>query len=173
MQLGVAYSSRIMGVGALAGVPYDCLRAGNISLGHCSGEQTPDISILQANMNRWSGHEIDPVASIARERSTSTSASMISSTSPTIADQTVRLYEAFAPSGNIRYDRVSAGHTFPTDFDNPYSVGTTCSEGGSAAPASANCGFDAAGATLQWIYGPLNPRNEGPATGDLRLVDQG
>jgi len=173
MQLGIAYSSRIMGIGAFVGHPYDCLRPGNLSNANCRYLNTPDILGLQANMNRWSGQEIDAVANIARQRIYVYAGANDFVTGPTVVGQTVKLYEAFATSGNIRHEVIAAGHTFPTDFDNPDSVGTTCQSGGVITPPLANCHFDGAHATLEWLYGPLKPRNDGTPTGSLLLVDQG
>ena len=39
-------------------------------------------------------------------------------------------------------------------------------------PPLANCGFDGAGAALEWIYGPLNPRGTGFGDGALLTVYQ-
>jgi len=58
-QLGVAYSSRFMGVGVLAGGFYDCRRGTTCT-------RSPADSI--ASMNAWSGSLIDPVSNIARQQ---------------------------------------------------------------------------------------------------------
>jgi hypothetical protein len=56
-----------------------------------------------------------------------------------------------------------AVHTFPTDFngagDNPCDL--------SESPFVSNCGYDGAGAVLQWLYGDLNPRNTGTLSGSV------
>ena len=170
MQLAVAYSSRIMGVAAFSGFPYDCRRAGNVTSKDCAGLNTPDISILAANMNRWSGHEIDPVANIARQKIFVYVGKFDSQVSGTVVGQSVELYRQFAPEANIRYvSDVPAQHTFPTDFDSPYFY--LCNSG-SGLPPMANCGYDGAGEALRWIYGPLNPRTAGLPAGNLIAVDQ-
>ena len=61
-------------------------------------------------------------------------------------------------------DFVGAGHSFPTDnYGNP--CGTTES------PYITNCGFDGAGAALQWIYGSLKPRKSPVASNVCYLFE--
>jgi len=162
-QLGIAYSSRFMGVGVIAGGYYDCVSSGTW---RCSRSASTSI----AQMNAWSGSLIDPVSNIARQKIyvfTGTSDSVVG---PTATDQVVNLYNSFVPPSNIHYDNASAaGHTFPTDFD---AAGDTPCVTPSGNRIS-NCGFDGAGAVLRWIYGPLNPRNTGTLGGTLFQFDQG
>jgi hypothetical protein len=81
----------------------------------------------------------------------------------------VNLYQDFTAASNIQYvNTLRAIHIFPTDFDAPgdsncYTQTNTL---------IGNCGYDGAGAVLQWIYGPLNPRNNGAPTGQLIQFDQ-
>lgn len=172
IQLGVAYSSRIMGVAAFSGIPYDCRRRSDVTLNSCSGLLTPNIAPLEANMRLWSGRENDDVTNLARQRVFVFVGLHDSVNSGTVAGQIVNLYRAFVPDTNIRYVRtIDAGYMFPTDFDHPYSgFYPACSQLGSA---MANCGYDGAGDALQWIYGPLNPRTAGLPDGDLIAVNQG
>lgn len=160
-QLGVAYSSRFMGVGVLAGGFYDCRRGFT-----CTRSTAESI----ANMNAWSGSLIDPVSNLARQQIyvfIGTHDTVIGSAR---TDLVVSLYQSFVPSGNIRYDNaIRAAHIFATDFDAPGN--DPC-----LAPQNTfigNCGFDSAGAVLQWIYGPLRPRNTGTLGGSLIRYNQG
>ena len=150
-QLSVAYSSRFMGVGVFAGYHYDCRRTQPQAA--CYGATIPDISGSRLNMDAWSGTLIDPVANIARQRIYVFSGVYDADVPQTVVNQAVNLLELYAPAANVRYDNtLPVGHVFPTDIDG---------------------GFDGAGVSLQWIYGPLKPRNTGASTGNLFMVDQG
>ena len=176
VQLSVAHSSRIKGVGVFSGVPYDCLRPGNVTSYYCSrGNQVPPIDILEASIRTWSGREIDDVAALSRQRVYAFVGRHDTTYGQTVVGETANLYRRFMPSSSVWLETgVDAPQTVPTDFDNPKTIGGTdpynCST--SAAVPFATCGFDGAGAMLQWIYGPLVKRNEAlPVTGYQR-VDQ-
>ena len=169
MQLGVAYSSVFKGVAVLAGVPYDCNRQGGTTQGQCDSTVTPDVTLLAGSMNRWSGREIDDVARIARQRIFVYVGS--NDVNYRTLEQTAHLYARFATPENLMFDnRRQAGHVWPTDYD---------VEGFPSYPCVAvsglywaNCGFDAAGASLRWIYGDLEPRGELAHHGQLTQFDQ-
>lgn len=167
-QLGVAYSSRFMGVGAFAGYHYDCRRTQPRDA--CYGVSIPDISGSRLNMDTWSGNLIDPVANIAHQRIyvfTGTNDNVVGQNA---ANQVVNLYRAYTASTNIRYDNtIPAGHAFPTDFDGPFPSQFPCG----TVFALTNCSFDGAGISLQWFYGTLKPRNTGAPSGSLFLINQG
>ena len=171
IQLGVAYSSRIMGVGAFAAPPYDCLRADNVTPNNCLRTNTPDISGSRANIRRWSGHEIDSTDHLARQRIFIYVGAVDGLVSPTVVNQTRALYDPFVPPENIRYERsVQTSHLFPTDFYDPLKVSPACNN--AFAVVLADCGFDGAGETLKWIYGQLTPRASVYPGGQLLAVDQ-
>jgi hypothetical protein len=150
-QLGVAYSSRFMGVGFFAGYQYDCRRTQ--SQAACYGATIPDISGSRLNMNAWSGTLIDPVANIAHQRIYAFSGLYDVDVPQSVVNQAVNLLEVYAPGTNIRYDNnLPVGHVFPTDI---------------------GAAFDGAGVSLQWFYGTLKPRNTGAPTGSLFMIDQG
>ena len=153
-----------------AGLPYDCLRAGNVTATDCVGAKTPDIEPLAANIRAWSGSAIDDVANLARQRVYLFVGQHDGTYSATVVGQTASLLRRFVDAANLRLETtVDAGHLFPADFDNPYSAGGwRCS---SLTVPVANCGFDGAGAMLQWIYGPLSPREQ-RAAGDRLLPDR-
>lgn len=163
-QLGVSYSSRFMGVGVFAGGVYDCWRSGHPG---CAYPNTPNIIGPEANMRAWSATLIDPVSNIARQKIYVFVGTNDTVVGPNTTNQVVNLYKDFTASSNIHYDNtVPAEHAFPTDYN---AVGTRpCGVEGIT-----NCGFDGAGTALQWIYGPLNPRNTGTLSGSLIQFDQG
>ena len=180
IQLGVAYSSRIMGVAVFSAPPYDRMRVyspartpGHPEDDYCVGLFTPDLAPLLANMRAWSGRQIDPLDNLARQRIFIFEGTSDSVVGPSVVGQTVKQYAEFVPASNLHYEfSVPAGHVFPTDFDNPYSNSRSsfCIAVGFY---MANCGYDGAGAELQWIYGPLKPRTPGLPDGNLLSVNQG
>jgi hypothetical protein len=75
-------------------------------------------------------------------------------------------YRNYVPASNIVYKQdLAAEHAMPTD-----SFGNACSFKGD--PFINNCGLDAAGTLLTWIYGSLNPKNTGALSGELVEFDQ-
>ncbi|MFO1304536.1 MAG: hypothetical protein U1F54_12440 [Burkholderiales bacterium] len=178
IQLGVAYASRIMGVAAFAGQPYDCLRPGNITSNNCAGTNVPDIAPLRDNMLRWSGKENDPVEALARQRIYVFVGKHDLWTSGTVIGRTVDLYRFFVPEANLKYEAgIDAPHAIPTDADIPRFPTWQCAipgiPGSSVGIPLVNCGYDGAGVSLRWIYGSLAPRATGARTGTLLAVDQG
>ena len=171
IQLGVAYASRIMGVAAFSTAPYDCLRGLGSSLtsNNCTGFNTPQIAELKGNMLRWSGKENDPVQDIASQRIYVFVGKHDVTDSATVVNQTVNLYREFVPDANLQYETaIDAGHTLPTDFEIPGWPGYTCEKPGEI--PLANCRYDGAGVSLQWIYGPLT--RAVVAAGSLFPIDQ-
>lgn len=168
IQVGVAYSSRIMGVAAFAASPYDCQRAGNITVAKCQGRDVPDIEPLALNMQRWSGDRIDPVANLARQKVYLFVGMHDDLITGTVVGASHRLYQRFVAPGNLYLEStIDAGHTFPTDFDSPYLYRCALSR-----QALTNCGFDAAGKSLEWIYGPLVAPPPGLPDGEPMRIDQ-
>lgn len=117
-QLGIAYSSRIMGVGVFAGGIYDCWRT--VPPPGCAYPNRPDITRAVANMNTWSGTQIDPVSNLARQKIYVFIGTNDTVVGPNTADQVVKLYQGFTPASNIHYDNtIPATHAFPTNIDGP------------------------------------------------------
>ncbi len=167
MQLSVAYSSRIMGVGVFAGWHYDCRRTEPSSDCHGLNAVAPEIARSQGNIDSWSGNRIDPVANIARQKIYVFGGTFDSRVTQYATARVVDLYKVYAPSSQIHYDNtIPAEHSFPVDFDGPFQI--PCG----TAFDIVDCGFDGAGISLQWFYGPLNARNNGAPTGSLFLIDQ-
>ncbi len=170
-QLGIAWSSVFArGFGVFAGGPYDCAQSQNYTA--CMYNGNPGITGMISNMNSWSGNQIDPVSNLANRK-----IYIFTGTSDTTVgpNETQALYNQlvttgkFAPAANVKYDNTnSATHTFPTDFSG--SGDNACNN--SSSPYISNCNFDGAGAVLQWIYGTLNPRNNGTLGGSLVQFDQ-
>ncbi|WP_229417373.1 PHA-depolymerase-like protein [Massilia sp. Root418] len=177
VQYGVAYSASVKGAGVIAGGPYSCSR-GSVDtatsvcsctgLGLCrvqpGGTGVAGLAALTAQYA--AERSIDPVANLAAQRIW-----MFSGTADSVVPQAVMndlysYYRRYMDSGNIRYRKdVAAEHAMPTD-----SAGNPCSTLGP--PYISNCGIDAAGQLLQWIYPGLAPRSGSAPAGRLLEFDQ-
>lgn len=161
-QFEVAYSSIIKGAGIIAGGPYDC--AGQLPYTNCMYAGQPDPRASQYMTQIRSGNAIDNMSNLASHK-----VFMLSGTQDATVGQGVMnsLYAYYtssglAPVGNVLYKNdLVANHTFPTDQDHVGNINCLVS----FSPYISNCGYDAAGALLQQIYGPLNPRNNGAPLG--------
>jgi hypothetical protein len=169
-QLHVAYSASIKGAGIVAGGPYDC--AAQMSYTSCMYASSPSVVKSISNTKSWSGNKIDDISNLAKQK-----IYMISGTSDTTVGVSVmnQLYKyyvtdgQFIPSANVVYKKdLKSAHTFPTDFDG--SGNNNCAAASS--PYISNCGFDGAGAILEHMYGPLQPRNNGVLNGKFIEFDQ-
>ena len=178
VQYGVAYSASVRGAGVVAGGPYSCSR-GSVDTAttvcSCTGFGAcrvraggTNVAALAALTEQYAAaRSIDPVANMASQRIW-----MFSGTADTVVPQAVMndlhsYHQRYMDSGNINYRKdVAAQHAMPTD-----SAGNACSSLGS--PYINNCGVDAAGQLLQWIYPGLAPRSAGAPAGRLLEFDQG
>lgn len=176
VQFHVANSSFVKGAGIIAGGPYDCAKDDQetaLTVCSCVGgtcdkaqvlQQVPnDVQVTSQNAR---ASRIDATANLANSKVWLFSGST-DSVVPTEAVTALRnYYRNFMPDANIAYEHdVPAEHALPTD-----TFGSDCGFRGE--PFINNCHFDAAGNLLKWIYGPLNPRQEGKLSGKLIAFDQ-
>ncbi|KAL4781072.1 Alpha/Beta hydrolase protein [Aspergillus varians] len=167
-QLGVAYSSIFnVGFGVFAGGPYDCAR--NQPNSSCMWNNVPSITAPIAHMISWSGSEIDDVANLRHRRVYMQVGELDRTIGPNIlAKLKVQLSSFVNPLSTMYIVTPDSGHTFPTDYDAPGD--TPCSA--SSSPYISNCGYDGAGAVLEWIHGALRPKNTGVLTGEIIPFEQ-
>jgi poly(3-hydroxybutyrate) depolymerase len=175
VQFAVAFSSILKGGGVIAGGPYYCARGEEITATTvcscvpfgCFGPSTTNVPDLIRITDRNAAQGlIDPTSNLRNARFW-----LFSGTADTAVPQrimndlkTYLLY--YVDGGNISYKNdLPAEHAQPTDF-----FGNPC--GVRDDPFINNCHYDAAGALLQWIYGPLRPRNGGKLQGSLTAFDQ-
>lgn len=169
-QMGVAFSSIIKGVGIVAGGTYDC--GGQTSYFSCIYQSSPSVTTSISNTRSWSGSTIDAYANMANQKIYMFSGSSDTTVATSVMDQVYKYYVttgAFVPAANVSYKKdLNAAHTFPTDFTSTGNNACTTA----ASPYISNCGFDGAGAILQFIYGPLQARNNGTLGGSFLQFDQ-
>jgi len=170
VQMHFAYSKTIKkGVGAIAGAPYYCSQ-GNIviSVTACMQGTAPrNLPYLYSVINTWSRNGyIDPTSNMAGSK-----VYLLSGTLDTIVRQPVMtdlrtMYANYLPASNIFYKNdLAIEHAMPTDY-----FGGICTFNGG--PYVDNCNFDAAGAILTWLYGPLSPKNVSTLSGSFINFDQ-
>lgn len=183
VQFEVAFSATVMGAGIIAAGPFYCSQ-GTVYLAttQCSctsiffpcqvrkgGTQVQkliDYTTLYASDGR-----IDRTSKLRTHRIWMFSGSGDTKVPTAVMDDLATYYKHYIKAGQISYQSDLPGkhaqHAMPTD-----SYGNNCDALGT--PYINNCGYDAAGELLQWIYsGQLQPRNGGKAAGRFLRFDQG
>jgi len=179
-QVATAYSSRIMGVGVIAGGPYYCAgsypqasllqTAVTTCMSPVSAAVAADGKSSFRNAAAFAQQGlIDPVAQLARQRVYLFSGARDSTVKSVVVDAVQQFYLlAGAPAGQLRYNRSpDAGHGFITASpDNAPCDATT-------APFINNCGFNQSQELLRHIYPDKQaPAAQGPLGGELIQFDQ-
>jgi len=178
VQFEVAYSSIVKGAGVIAGGPYFCAQTDlskAMTICSCTNPFVPCQvreggtnvqKLTEATKRNERDGKIDPTSNLLNHR-----IFMFSGTEDSVVPQPVMndletYYKKFLSSANMRYQKeMAAQHAMPTDsFGNP-----CCFLG---PPFINNCGFDAAGELLKYIYGSLNPKNTGLLSGSFIEFDQ-
>lgn len=169
VQLHVAYSGVFKkGAGVIAGGPYNCAESSVLNaISRCLGKAAIPVADLTKITNAWAKEgAIDPVANLTASKVYLFSGSKDSVVGQSTSTDLQAYYQNFMPAANIVLKKdIEAEHAVITD-----DYGATCMT--KAAPFINNCGFDTAGALLQFLYGTLSPRNKGDATGTLSEFDQ-
>lgn len=180
-QFAVAFSAQVQGVGVLAGGPYDCAQ-GDLQQAttRCScvfpaGCSTPTPSVLAyQSANRARGKaavgQIDALDNLKAQRVWLWSGGH-DTTVPAANVEAVRDFyidQMKLPRSRLRYHSLAgAGHGLPV-VPKP-ADGVSC--GASAYPFLTDCGVDAAGDLLKWLY-PGTVASGSPSSGRLLEFDQ-
>ncbi|HEY0844059.1 MAG TPA: PHB depolymerase family esterase [Noviherbaspirillum sp.] len=180
VQFGVAYSSIVTGVGVVAGGPYYCAQGDvGIATTRCSCTGLPFISscevetgstnvpqLISITERRARDGAIDPTEKLATQKIWMFSGIADSVVPTPVMDDLYAYYRHYIDEANIRYQNdIEAEHAMPTD-----GLGNACTYLGK--PFINNCGFDAAGEMLKWIYGSLRPKNSNGLSGRFIEFDQ-
>ncbi len=166
VQYEVAYSGSVVGAGIIAGGSYYCAQGSMMAaVGSCKGADVAELVAL--TRKRAETGQIDPVSKLAPHRVWMFSGTLDKLVPSASMADLAKYYAAFIPAAQIEYKGdLAAGHAMPTD-----SFGNKCDA--LAPPFISNCGYDAAGKLLQWIYGPLKARGDNAApAGKLLEFDQ-
>lgn len=129
----------------------------------------PSITTATANIRSWSGNQIDAVANLQSRMIYMQVGPSDTTVGPNVMSQLKQQLANFGTSSNTVYVTTNgASHTFPTDFAG--SGDNAC--GSATSPYISNCGYDGAGAVLQWMYGSLQARNTGTLSGSVVSFSQ-
>jgi len=171
VQYATAYSASVMGVGVVAGGPYNCVYVNLGGIATCmSGSPSGQMSWLAAQ-GFATLDQIDPVAGIAKQKAYVFSGTQDSVVKPAVVQATQDFYKAAGVSKtDLAYvNKLPAGHAFiaPT-FGNACATNATpyidqCLQKGLA--------YDQPQAILQHIYGALKPAASSLST-TVRPFDQ-
>jgi poly(3-hydroxybutyrate) depolymerase len=174
VQFDVAFSSLSRGAGVIAGGPYYCAQGNSTTAeGTCScflpclGQSSTNVAqlITVTDQNAGAGL-IDPTSNLSQHRIWLFSGTKDTIVPQRIMDDLSTYYRRYVGAADIAYKNdVAAEHAMPTDF-----FGNSCDTLND--PYISNCSYDAAGQLLQWIYGPLHPKNSGGLTGSFVNFDQ-
>ena len=178
VQFQVAFSRTVKGAGIIAAGPYFCSR-GNVltatTVCSCTNDVFPcrvapgatRVRELIAVTDWFSALQaIDPTSAMAGHRIWMLSGGADTVVPQAVVDDLLSFYQHYVAANRIFYKRdLPAQHAMPTD-----NFGNACAT--LASPFINNCGFDAAGELLKWIYGPLTARNTGRPTDRFIVFNQ-
>ena len=180
VQFGVAYSSLVSGVGVIAGGPYYCAQ-GDVGIAtrkcSCTGSSlfsscevaagaTGVAQLVAVTDQRAQDGAVDPTTNLASQKIWMFSGVLDSVVPQLVMDDLHAYYRHYIGDTNIRYHNdIKAEHAMPTE-----GYGGACANLGK--PFINNCGFDAAGELLKWIYGDLRAKNANGLSGRFIEFDQ-
>jgi hypothetical protein len=154
VQLHVSYSSEIVGAGIVAAGPYWCAMDVLANALEACMKHPTEINVSAL----WDATEyaatllsIDNPKNLAKSRIYIYSGMNDTVVAQGVVQKLLQYYLKYLPASNIAYNfSVPSEHGYPTT-----DYGLRCNELGS--PYVLNCGYDAAGALLQQVHGPLRP----------------
>ena len=172
-QAHFAFSDKLAGAGLLAGPPFGCAEGDlNTALGRCmKGEpDKPDVAHLATQVRALAtAGKIAPITGLSGDRVLVLHGSGDALVAEPVSQASYALYGEFAKEGvkvKAKWDGERAfAHTWPTQ-----DAGNACDA--TESPFLGNCGFDAAGAMLQTIFGKPSRQPAAHAEGKLIAFDQ-
>lgn len=172
VQMHMAYSSIIKGVGVIEGGPYYCSEGNAATMfDRClqpkNGDAVPHLSsLITFTQALAKGGKIDPIEHVKDAKIFIFSGSEDKLVFPSILKKVEEYYQNFTEKKNIKgvYD-IPAGHAISTqNYGKPCAV--------TSPPFLNNCAYDVAGAILNHMYGELDSPSVAPPTGKLMAFDQ-
>lgn len=169
VQMHIAFSKTISGVGSVAGGIYGCAEgsAEKAQIDCMFQPQSIQVEkfVTKAKADARDG-EIDSLDHLTGHRAFIFAGSKDTVIRPAAGAKLKEFYDAFLGQKNIRFEnQVPAGHGFPTR-----QYGNSCEE--QKTPWMNKCDYDAAGEILKAMYGPLKERTKA-VDGHLRMFSQG
>ena len=169
VQMQVAHSSRVSGVGALAAGPYYCAQGSLWTAQYaCMSPATwiplPRLEILKSHTDRFARDGlIDPVTHLAKARVWLFSGMEDRTVTPPVVERLGAFYLLYGAKAELVMTK-RAGHAMVTE-----DAGNACAA--TEPPFINDCDYDAAGALLAHLLGKLAPRAAKPG-GRLIQFDQ-
>ncbi len=166
-QMHIAYSDMFSGVGIVSGGPFNCAENSLVTaMGRCmeKAEQPLPVAEIAAGIrtDAEAGKLADP-ANLEDDRVWLFHGTKDTTIAPEVHNSAKALYAEFIPVEQIHsVSDVEAGHFFPADGQ-----GHACSE--MKAPFVGDCGYDAAGELLQYLYPGLDMPGAEPVTDLLEV----
>ena len=155
VQMHVAHSSRVSGVGALAAGPYYCAQ-GSLwtALNECMAPSTssrlPRWEVLKIQADRFAREQrVDPTSNLARARVWLFAGLRDRTVKPEVVAVLERFYISYGTKPVFIWDK-PAGHGMVTEH-----AGSACDA--SEPPYINDCDYDAAGEMLRHLLGSLSP----------------
>jgi poly(3-hydroxybutyrate) depolymerase len=171
VQFHVAHSRIVDGAGVLAAGPYYCAQASAWTARfNCMKPGTwtplPQVpALVAATRALAAGGQIDPVADLGADRVWLFSGKRDDTVRREVTEALQRYYASLLPAAQVAFVAdVDAGHAMVTS-----DYGAACAA--TAQPYLNDCDFDAAGALLAHLHGPLQPPASQPG-GRLAAFDQ-
>jgi poly(3-hydroxybutyrate) depolymerase len=169
VQLHLAHSSRVSGLGAIAAGPYYCAQ-GSLwtALNECMAPSTssrlPRWEVLKSEADRFARERLlDPTSNIARSRVWLFAGMRDRTVTPEVVAVLERFYVSYGTKPAF-VNSQPAGHGMVTQH-----AGAAC--GASEPPFINDCDYDAAGEMLRYLLGRLEPPAATPG-GRLIRFDQ-
>jgi poly(3-hydroxybutyrate) depolymerase len=162
VQLHLAHSEIINGVGVFAGGPYDCARGSlERAVDLCLAGRADADGAIARTLYHFQAGSIDDPANLADDKVWLFSGYNDGVVRQGTVDALRDYYRHFVVAGNVFYrDDLGAGHAQITqDF------GAACAATGGR--FINDCDYDAAGALMQHIYGRLAPNADGELGGQI------
>jgi poly(3-hydroxybutyrate) depolymerase len=169
VQMHIAHSSRVAGIGAIAASPYYCAQGSLWSaLNYCMAPSTssrlPRWEVLKSEADRFARDQlVDPTTNLARAPVWLFSGTRDRTVKPEVVAVLERFYVSYGTKPRF-VNNQPAGHAMVTE-----DAGLSCSE--SEPPFINDCDYDAAGELLRHLLGPLAPP-AARASGRLVRFDQ-
>ena len=165
VQLHVAHSALVNGVGVVAAGPYYCAENSlRYALGRCMKGDDPIAvdELVSLTSELALAGRIDPIANLANDRVWI----FRGGADPVVAKPVVDALQAYYallvnPRSVVRTDLAAAGHTFPAAAKNLQDCGKT------ETPFVGSCGIDGARQMLEHLYGPFAAQGTGMKPGTL------
>lgn len=152
IQYGMAHSSEVMGVASFAGGVYHCANGNMLDADACA--QDPSTVDVQKEISFAQAHgedgSIEPITHVQGQKVFVYQGSVDAVVNPGSANKLVQFYQSLGAHVAAKTN-LASGHGIPTQ-----SFGGLCAA--SDAPWVLNCGYDAAGALLNYFYGNLAPK---------------